>query len=89
MREAEVIIAFDSWLKRAGWTTRQQVDFCDIVADRGRERLYVEAKGKTMAPGLDVDTAYGQLLRRMNPALASIHRVAGSDPSDALTKMTS
>ncbi|MGH3974502.1 MAG: hypothetical protein ACRDS9_14420 [Pseudonocardiaceae bacterium] len=24
-----------------------------------------EAKGRTSAPGLDVDTAYGQLLRRM------------------------
>jgi hypothetical protein len=27
--------------------------------------IYAEAKGRTTAPGLDVDTGYGQLLRRM------------------------
>jgi len=27
--------------------------------------LYAEAKGRTSEPGLDVDTLYGQLLRRM------------------------
>jgi hypothetical protein len=34
-------------------------------ARRGDERLYAEAKGRTAAIGLDVDTPYGQLLRRM------------------------
>ncbi|MFI0504757.1 hypothetical protein ACH3WN_18260 [Streptomyces albogriseolus] len=28
-------------------------------------RLLAEVKGETSAPGLDIDTAYGQLLRRM------------------------
>src|ERR1017187_6499411 len=31
----------------------------------GDERLHAEAKGRTTSPGLDVDTLYGQLLRRM------------------------
>lgn len=29
--------------------------------------MYVEAKGRMAAPGLDVDTMFGQLLRRMPP----------------------
>jgi hypothetical protein len=37
----------------------------DICGWRGDERLYAEAKGRTAAIGLDVDTLYGQLLRRM------------------------
>lgn len=37
----------------------------DVVGTRGKERLYAEAKGRTAAVGLDVDTLYGQLLRRM------------------------
>ncbi len=40
-----------------GWT--------DVVAVRGAERLVGEAKGVTSSPGLDVDTLYGQLPRRM------------------------
>ena len=34
-------------------------------ASRGDHRLYAEAKGRTASVGLDVDTMYGQLLRRM------------------------
>jgi hypothetical protein len=44
---------------------RREVDFCDLVCHRNGERLFVEAKGRTSEPGLDIDTAYGQLLRRM------------------------
>ncbi|MGD9525348.1 MAG: hypothetical protein AB7V44_01020 [Pseudonocardia sp.] len=36
----------------------------DVLATRDGVRL-AEAKGITAAPGLDTDTAYGQLLRRM------------------------
>ncbi len=35
-----------------------------MVAVRDDERLIAEAKGVTTSPGLDVDTMYGQLLRR-------------------------
>ena len=68
MREAEVVDVFDAWLQEAGWTVRREVDFVDLLAEHPDGRvLYVEAKGKTSSPGLDVDTLYGQLLRRMTP----------------------
>jgi hypothetical protein len=41
------------------------MNFVDVAAVRGDERLYAEAKGRTAAVGTDVDTLYGQLLRRM------------------------
>lgn len=44
---------------------RREVDFVDVYAERGEDKLYAEAKGRTAAIGLDVDTMYGQLLRRM------------------------
>ncbi len=61
----EVVRAFRGWLESAGWTVETEVDHCDVVATRGPERLYAEAKGETASRGLDVDTLYGQLLRRM------------------------
>jgi hypothetical protein len=63
--EERVIVAFCDWLERDGWSVRREVEFVDVLATRGDERLYAEAKGKTSSPGLDVDTMYGQLLRRM------------------------
>jgi hypothetical protein len=63
--EARVVAAFEQHLIDAGWTVTREVEFCDLVADRDGQRMYVEAKGRTAAPGLDVDTMYGQLLRRM------------------------
>jgi hypothetical protein len=44
---------------------RREVDFVDVYAERGKDKLYAEAKGRTTAIGLDVHTLYGQLLRRM------------------------
>lgn len=64
--EERVIVAFCGWLESEGWTSiRREVEFVDIVAERDGQTLYVEAKGRTTSPGLDVDTMYGQLLRRM------------------------
>ena len=37
-------------------------------------RLYAEAKGETTSHGLDVDTLYGQLLRRMAPGADHLTR---------------
>ena len=34
-------------------------------SDAGAQTLYGEAKGLTSAPGLDINTLYGQLLTRM------------------------
>lgn len=42
-----------------------EVDHADVVATREGVTLIAEAKGRTSSPGLDVDTLYGQLLRRM------------------------
>lgn len=57
--------AYVSWLERKGWTVAREVEFTDVYAERGQDKLYAEAKGRTAAIGLDVDTLYGQLLRRM------------------------
>ena len=64
--EERVVAAYASWLERRGWTVALEVEFVDVYAERGVEKLYAEAKGQTAAIGLDVDTLYGQLLRRMN-----------------------
>lgn len=69
MMEADVQRAFERYLFERGWDIdapgRGQADIC---AQRGAELLVGEVKGTTSSPGLDVDTGYGQLLRRMSPA---------------------
>ncbi|SEB61622.1 hypothetical protein [Rhodococcus koreensis] len=56
---------FAGWLSSQGWTVRTDTEFVDIVAEKEGRRLYVEVKAASAAPGLDVDTAIGQLVRRM------------------------
>lgn len=63
--EARVIAAFCAYLRAQGWTVATEVAHCDVRAERDGSVIYAEAKGRTSAAGLDVDTAYGQLLRRM------------------------
>lgn len=63
--EQRVVEAFCTWLEAAGWTVTREIDFADVLAERDGTRLYAEAKGRTAAMGLDVDTMYGQILRRM------------------------
>jgi hypothetical protein len=63
--EKRVVAAFSGWLERQGWTVTLEVDFADVFAERGYEKIYAEAKGRTAAIGLDMDTLYGQVLRRM------------------------
>jgi hypothetical protein len=66
VKESEVEAAFVSYLLERGWDVdTDRVDHADVVARRGAEHIVAEVKGATAAPGLDVDTAYGQLLRRM------------------------
>ena len=57
---------FENWLVARGWTLTAERGWVDVDARHpdGR-RLLAEVKGPTSSPGLDVDTAYGQLLRRM------------------------
>lgn len=63
--EARVVDAFCSYLEEHGWRVEREVQFVDVKATKGETTLYAEAKGRTAAIGLDVDTLYGQLLRRL------------------------
>jgi hypothetical protein len=82
--EKRVVDAFVAWLQAEGWTTATEVNFVDVYAKRGEERLYAEAKGRTSSLGLDVDTLYGQLLRRMGDPAANA-RYAVVVPTEAVT----
>jgi hypothetical protein len=69
MGEAErrVVDAFITWLQSQGWRTWTEVDYLDVLAERDGCWLRAEAKSHTgESAGLDVDTAFGQLLRRMD-----------------------
>ena len=67
--EARVKAAYEHWLRADRWTLTllpQYGDHPDIDARHPElGRLIAEVKGVTSSPGTDVDTAYGQLLRRM------------------------
>lgn len=66
LSEAQVLAAFGAWLIGEGWETVEPTNrWTDIEAVREDQRLIGEAKGHTTGPGLDEDTGYGQLLRRM------------------------
>jgi len=67
--EAPVQAAFETWLVGNGWLVdRAHGTWADVVATREDERLIAEVKGYTGPnTGLDVDTMFGQLLRRMQP----------------------
>ena len=66
MIEAQVQAAFVKYLIERGWeVTTDNADYTDVMARRGDDLLLAEVKGTTSSSGLDVDTAYGQLLRRM------------------------
>jgi len=66
VNEAEVEAAFVRYLLERGWDVdTDKVGDADVVARRGAEYIVAEVKGTTTSSGLDVDTAYGQLLRRM------------------------
>jgi hypothetical protein len=61
-----VVPAFRRWLEAQGWETETEAEFVDLVARRGNETIYAEAKGRTKSrPGAGLDSLYGQLLRRM------------------------
>jgi hypothetical protein len=70
--EAQVQSAFEDWLVAAGWTIKRVPgSWIDVTAERDGLTLRAEVKGRTGTnTNLDVDTMYGQLLRRMTPDLA-------------------
>lgn len=69
--ETRVVEAFCKHLQNDGWDVQREVQFVDVMATRGSQTLYAEAKGRTSSIGLDVDTLYGQLLRRLPDEAAS------------------
>jgi hypothetical protein len=82
--EARIVDAFCQWLEEQGWSIRREVDFVDVLAEKDGERIYAEAKGRTTAPGLDIDTLYGQLLRRMPPEEVGTARFAVVVPAGSV-----
>ena len=64
-KESEIVADFVTWLEASGWKVRTEVGWIDVLAERDGIRLIGEAKGITSSPGLDIDTMFGQLLRRM------------------------
>lgn len=82
--EARVVDAFCAALEADGWQVTREVEFVDVVATKDGATIYAEAKGRTTSPGLDVDTMYGQSLRRMAEEPASHVRYAVVVPDVAL-----
>lgn len=72
------------WLAKDGWDVEREIDYCDVRARRGDDVIYAEAKGTTAAVGLDVDTMYGQLLRRMPPSEVGKAQFAAVVPKSAV-----
>jgi hypothetical protein len=72
--EAPVERGFKRWLEQDGWRLISDASsWADVIAERGHERLVGEVKGYTSGnTGTDVDTMFGQLLRRMTPGGAII-----------------
>lgn len=81
--ERRIVDAFCAHLAAPGWNVETEVGFADAVATREGQRLISEAKGRTSEPGLDVDTLYGQLLRRISDR--PDERYAGVVPSGQAT----
>jgi len=63
--EDRVIQAFCGFMSARGWSVSREIDHVDVVAEKDGLKVLAEAKGRTAAIGLDVDTMFGQLLRRM------------------------
>lgn len=83
--EKRIVDAFCKWLEQEGCTIiKREGELADIVAERGEYCLYAEAKGQTTSIGLDVDTLYGQLLRRMTNTEVGKTRFAVVVPTEAL-----
>jgi len=85
MNKAQVVEHFCAALRGHGWDVTTEVQFVDVVAHKEGLTIYAEAKGHTSSPGLDVDTMYGQLLRRMTTEDDPYVRYAVVVPATVLT----
>ncbi len=62
--ERRVVDTFVAWLEERGWCTWREVNHLDVLAERGGDGIRAEAKSHSGEnSGIDVDTAFGQLLR--------------------------
>jgi hypothetical protein len=88
MSEAEAQQRFVAMLEADGWTvTTNNPGYADVIATKtGEPRLIAEVKGHTAAPGLDVNTMYGQILNRMDD-LSGNTRYAIVVPESILDKV--
>lgn len=82
--EARVVDHFVAWLESYRWDTLREQAFVDVMATRQGVTIYAEAKGRTSSPGLDVDTLYGQLLRRIPADAIGVAHLAVVVPDVAL-----
>jgi len=85
LTEAQVVEHFCAALTADGWAVTTEVKFVDVVAHKDGTTIYAEAKGHTSSTGTDVDTMYGQLLRRIGDAPNPRARYAVVEPDTALT----
>lgn len=82
--ELKVEDAFVRYLEDDGWTVRRHTgaDYLDVRAERRGEVLCAEVKGHTgVNTNLDLDTMFGQILRRMT---SRDHIYAVVVPSEAV-----
>lgn len=84
--EARVVAAFCADLQAGGWQVNTGVKWVALVAQRGGERIYAEAKGRAGSDaGTALDILYGQLLRRIRDEDATGVRYAVVVPDVAVT----
>jgi hypothetical protein len=74
-QEDQVHQHFEIWLREGGWTLRRDQGHADVIATRDGVQLIAEVKGITQSAGLDIDTAYGQVLRRMSSDASSVYGI--------------
>lgn len=84
MNEAEVLGAFLAWAQSNGFAQLPARGDEDAILNDRLGLVIVEAKGNTTSRGTDIDTLYGQLLRRMHPNHPMTTRYAAVVPSACL-----
>lgn len=84
LRENEILAAFLTWASNNGFEEEAVRGHEDAVITDHHGIVIVEAKGTTKSAGTDVDTLYGQLLRRMHQHHPISTRYAAVVPDTAL-----
>lgn len=86
--ERRVVNTFVRYLESQGWVVDTEVNYLDVLARREGEELRAEAKSDTKEnSGLDIDTMFGQLLRRMGEEVDPSVRYAVVVPPSCVRKV--